>query len=370
LIAGNLADRYDRKVLTIGSCLAWTAATLGTGLASSYEEVTSLRILMGLGMGFTTPAAYTLIRDLFPKSNAGLASSIYGSGVYFGGALASLTILLDLNFGWRETMFLIAAYGVSVAGLTSYSLPNDPSNDGYAKNNDDSPEVTKSDDSFVESASTVLSSTSVQWLYVASFFRFCSGLSIGVWGASYFKLAFPNDASSYAIINAVIVGVCGAISGIIGGAASDWIASKAADKGFSQNVGRLLVPIVGTLLSIPAWYYCVNAETFNASMICLAIEYLVAECWFGPVIATLQSSVGNKGGTAQGLFTLTGAFANIAPSALGSIYGSMSGVGGSDSSSILSSLLSSFVGFGYLISAICFIICASSINQGAEQEAS
>lgn len=42
-----------------------------------------------------TPAAYTMISDLFPASVRGTANSIYSSGVYLGGALASLSLLLN-----------------------------------------------------------------------------------------------------------------------------------------------------------------------------------------------------------------------------------------------------------------------------------
>lgn len=42
-----------------------------------------------------TPAAYTMISDLFPASARGTANSIYSGGVYLGGALASLSLLLN-----------------------------------------------------------------------------------------------------------------------------------------------------------------------------------------------------------------------------------------------------------------------------------
>ncbi len=42
-----------------------------------------------------TPAAYTMISDLFPASTRGTANSIYASGVYLGGALASLSLVLN-----------------------------------------------------------------------------------------------------------------------------------------------------------------------------------------------------------------------------------------------------------------------------------
>jgi MFS family permease len=45
-------------------------------------------------MGFTTPAGFGLIAEAFPERHRATANALYGSGVYFGGGLASLSALL------------------------------------------------------------------------------------------------------------------------------------------------------------------------------------------------------------------------------------------------------------------------------------
>ena len=93
-------------------------------------------------------------------------------------------------------------------------------------------------------------------------------------------------------------------------------------------------------------------------MIWLSIEYLVAECWFGPVVAVLQSTVGTeKTGTAQGMFVLTGALANAAPTLLGYLYGSMAtGTSNAREAQVLGNLLTYGVILGYVLSAIFFVM--------------
>ena len=122
---------------------------------------------------------------------------------------------------------------------------------------------------------------------------------------------------------------------------------------------RLWVPVIGSLLAAPTWYLAVQTDIpFETAMLWLAAEYFVAECWFGPTISTLQASVGPRtGGTAQGMFTLTGAIANLAPSALGYLYGQNQG---DESSSALSGLLVGGVCTCYLASALCFALAATS----------
>lgn len=365
LFAGSLADRNDRKLLTVGSVLAWTAAMFATATAGSYNAVLAARIFMGLACAFSTPSAYTLINDLVPKDRVAFANSLYGSGIYLGGGLSSLSLLLNDNIGWRGTCSVIAVFGLVSAGLSAVLLPADPKMQQISENPERTSQLKESaiDDqsSPFTDVTDILSTSRVQWLFGASFLRFCAGLCIGVWSATYFKLAFPDDSASYAVINALIVGLCGVSSGVFGGWAADKSPSLSAQFNWDNNAGRLLIPIVGSALAVPAWWLTIHASTFNSAMFWLAVEYLVAECWFGPTVAVLQSEVQQKqGGTALGMFTLTGAIGNLAPSVLGILYGNAKAAGDVKEGLILSGILSNGVCIFYFLSAICFAIAASS----------
>ena len=370
LFAGALADRYDRKLLTLGSTAVFTGALLCTSFAHSYNEVLAARIVMGLACAFTTPAAYTLIRDCIEEQQISLANSLYGSGVYFGGGLSSLSILLNNldGVGWRGTCQVISAFGLVSIASVALLLPQDPKSIPDLKYDEEEKLVTTSSSSPVEDAQQVLATKRVQWLFLASFFRFSSGLLIGVWKAPYFQQAFPNDLSSFSVVNALIIGVCGVSSGLIGGWAADQVAATVSSSeentvstplgDLDANAARLAIPVVGSLLAIPAFWYTLHAPSFEYAMIYLAIEYIVAECWFGPTVAVLQSEVGaGRGGTAQGMFTLTGAIGNLAPSALGYLYVQQQQqyqVLEGDGNVILANLLGGAVCVGYLLSALCF----------------
>mmetsp|Transcript_18948 Transcript_18948/g.26673 ORF Transcript_18948/g.26673 Transcript_18948/m.26673 type:complete len:658 (+) Transcript_18948:38-2011(+) len=420
LFAGNLADKYDRKLLTVGSTLSWTLATFLTAISTSYEQVLAARIFMGLACAFAVPSGITLLKDNVNKAQSSLVTSIYGSGIYLGGALSSLSILLDETLGWRSALFIIAAFGLFSATTSTLFLPSDqkkeekdslsistlspPSNQKSStsssasssssfmnsNNQETNSPLTNNDDSLLADAISVLSTRRVQYLFLASFARFSSGLMIGIWSAPYYRLAFPQDATSYALINAIIVALCGGTSAILGGYLADQFASTTTSNNNNSNSAqeseeqvndddnamkqRLLVPIIGSILAIPSWYFTIHANTFAQSMTWLAIEYLVAESWFGPSIAVLQSTVPpGKGGTAQGMFTLTGALGNFAPSLLGILYAQSQSLSsslpsnsilplpnGDDPASTLSYLLGTAVCSGYLLSAIFFFLSANA----------
>uniref|UniRef100_A0A7S1DCB4 Major facilitator superfamily (MFS) profile domain-containing protein n=1 Tax=Cyclophora tenuis TaxID=216820 RepID=A0A7S1DCB4_CYCTE len=312
---------------------------------------------MGLACAFSTPTAYTLIQERVPPARASLASSLYGTGVALGGALAALSILLDTQFGWRNALFIITAFAFGTSGLNAIILPDDTKAGTMAK----SESARDSSDSIFKEVLEVVSTSRVQWLFLGSFLRFCSGLMIGVWSAPYFRQVFPDNQGQYAILQALITAICGVMSGLLGGVLADQISAQAGES--DDGVGRKLwIPVVGSILAAPSWYLAVHSEpSFTLAMGWLAVEYLVAECWFGPTISVLQSTVGPKiGGTAQGLFTVTGAIGNLAPTILGFLYSQASGGGSVEASAKLANLLAIGVCGGYLSSAACFAASALS----------
>ena len=53
------------------------------------------------------------------------------------------------------------------------------------------------------------------------------------------------------------------------------MADEVGKRGFS----RLLVPVAGSVLGAGAWWEVMHSATFEASMVWLGVEYLLAECW-------------------------------------------------------------------------------------------
>jgi len=355
-------------------CLLWY-------LYSFFKFSFHLHNLRGAACAFVTPPAYTFIAQRVPQDRVSLASSLYGTGVALGGAFASLSILLDNNLGWREALWVIAAYGFAAAIVAALILPNDPKETIDSDNsssmttaslmksaNDDkiTSDNSSSSSDILSDVQEAISTPRIRWLFLGSFLRFSAGISIGVWSASYFRMVFPDNQADYAVAQALITAVGGSVSGLLGGYIADSIGAKAEEEQKTTKeevdiIGRKLwVPVVGSILAAPTWYLAVeNNQSFEVAMAWLAAEYFVAECWFGPTISVLQKTVGPKiGGTSQGLFTLTGAFANVAPSLLGFLYGQASA--GQESSSDLAGLLVAGICFSYVSSSFCFAMSALS----------
>lgn len=69
-------------------------------------------------MSVFNPCAYGIISDYFHPSSRTTANSIFNLGVYLGGALSSITIILITSLGWRLTYIFIGIGGISIGIAT------------------------------------------------------------------------------------------------------------------------------------------------------------------------------------------------------------------------------------------------------------
>lgn len=99
---GRLADSWYRgRLMAIGLAL-WSAMTAASGLASSFAQLATFRVGVGIGEAAASPAAFSMLADMFPKKSRALAMSVYSAGLYLGMGL-SLPIGGWLSSQWDRT---------------------------------------------------------------------------------------------------------------------------------------------------------------------------------------------------------------------------------------------------------------------------
>jgi MFS family permease len=85
---GVIADKKRRtKLAAIGIGL-WSAMTALCALSRNYVQLLLCRTGVGVGEAALTPAAYPIIKSLFPSSRLSTAIGVYCSGIYIGSGLA------------------------------------------------------------------------------------------------------------------------------------------------------------------------------------------------------------------------------------------------------------------------------------------
>lgn len=132
VLIGRFADRASRRALAAGGFVLWSAMTAACGLATSYEELLLARIGVGIGEAALSPAAYSMLADLFPRERRSTALGVYSSGIYVGSGLATFLggslrtagqgdpvalPLLGVVAPWQAVFVVLGVAGMAAAAL-------------------------------------------------------------------------------------------------------------------------------------------------------------------------------------------------------------------------------------------------------------
>ena len=342
LAAGALVDRADAVKLTYVSCGLWALATVATAYTSSFAGVAACRALQGVAMAATAPAGYALLGRAFPPDKLATASSRYAAAVSAGGALAAVSTRLDDAVGWRGAFAVAGASSLVVAVLAFLLLPAEIG-----------PPVPQTKNNEEGGFGGVFASKAAVALLAATAVRFAAGFTIGVWAIPCLRASFAgNDVGSgYALV----VGVFGFVSALLGGAAADGLAARAPPE--RRDAARALVPAAGSLVAAPLWVLALRAPSYGIAIALLAAEFLVAECWIGPTTALLQQAVpAASRGAAQGCFTALTLVGGLAPLAVGAA------VDRSHGSLELVPAVAAAVAAAYVVSSLLFLVAAGLLD--------
>lgn len=135
---GRMADRKNRKRIIVWGITIWSIMTALCGVTGSYNQLFIARVGVGIGEAALSPAAYSLITDLFPRQKLGTALGIYNIGVYLGSGLSILLVALILKlvsvegtwsipfFGdiypWQSVFFIVGIPGLLIVALIAFTI--------------------------------------------------------------------------------------------------------------------------------------------------------------------------------------------------------------------------------------------------------
>lgn len=117
-VMGALSDRIGRRKLLIQiGLLIMAAATLGFTLARHYGDLFVLRVLQGIGVGVTIPAAMALMATITKLETRGSAMGVYSTSRMVGFAAGPLLGgVIYHHFGFHAA-FAVAASFIGLAML-------------------------------------------------------------------------------------------------------------------------------------------------------------------------------------------------------------------------------------------------------------
>ena len=137
LILAPLIDQGNRKWIIVAGASVWTVMTTLSAFAQNFEQLLVLRLGVSIGEAALSPAAISIIGDLFPREKRAAPTSIYNAMSMLGSTAVFIyaAILYDLAsshplslpfFGslapWRASLFLIGAPGVVMVLVFAVSV--------------------------------------------------------------------------------------------------------------------------------------------------------------------------------------------------------------------------------------------------------
>lgn len=118
---GALADRVDRRWLIVIGGLLWTGTTALSAFATDFWMLMLLRVGVAMGEAALSPAALSIIADLFPRERRAFPTSVYGMAGAVGATGAFVlvaTVIVWVGAGafglapWRLTLLAVGVPGV------------------------------------------------------------------------------------------------------------------------------------------------------------------------------------------------------------------------------------------------------------------
>ena len=127
---GRLVDMYSRRRIIMAGIATWSVMTALCGVSRDFTQLFLARTGVGVGEAALSPAAFSLLADVFEPAALPRALSIYSASIYAGsglaliggGALVGLMPAIHLpGIGtlepWQALFFVVGLPGLLVAAL-------------------------------------------------------------------------------------------------------------------------------------------------------------------------------------------------------------------------------------------------------------
>jgi MFS transporter, ACS family, hexuronate transporter len=126
LFAGAMIDRYGVRPTFAVALTVWSVAAVAHSLATGWISLLVLRVVLGLGESFYTPAAARVLRDWIPQRERGVCWAVFSTGNFMGAMIAPpLVAWLALHYHWPLSFVVTGASGFVLLGawLWFYQSP-------------------------------------------------------------------------------------------------------------------------------------------------------------------------------------------------------------------------------------------------------
>ncbi|HHT8902212.1 MULTISPECIES: MFS transporter [Burkholderia] len=252
LPAGWFIDKVGVRVSLALAVGWWSVFTVATGAARGLAQLVGVRLMLGVGEAAAIPSFAKVAFNWFPRSERGLASSIFDSGSRVGSALSlPLVAWLISLVGWRGSFVITGGIGI-VWALAWWFVYRDP--ERYRAIAPDAVDALLAQ----RGAPMVAAATdgpTVSWLDLFRY-RTVWGMMIGLFClnfAIYFFITwFPSyllQSRGFSLASLGTWGMLPALLAIPGGWLGGYVSDSLFRRGWSATAARKTCLVLGMLLS-------------------------------------------------------------------------------------------------------------------------
>jgi predicted MFS family arabinose efflux permease len=276
---GVWADRGSRRKLLAYSVSIWSLFTAASGLALGYWSMFLARLGVGIGEAGCSPAANSLIGDLFPANKRGRAISLFMLGLPIGLFLSNLVSgYIAKAWGWRWT-FMVATIPGLILALLALRI-KDPAR---GANEDIRRE---SEPRELSSYFRVLAIPTMWWIIISGALHNFNAYAVNAFITLYLGRHHGLDILQANKISAVVLGAVGVIGLIAGGLTADWARRKSPR-------GRMIVAAMALLIATPCLYFAIGQArgALVSFMFLMGVGWMMNYFYYVSVYPAIQDVV-------------------------------------------------------------------------------
>lgn len=248
----RLAETFNRVRLLAIAVAIWSTMTALCGAAANFTHLVLARIGVGAAEGACTPSSHSLIADIFPPRQRGIAMSLLTTSIPVAQLLAPIIGgVIAMKWGWRVAFMVVGLPGVLLAAVMFFTM-QDP-----RETADGARPAARS--AFLADMRLLLANRAFVWLFVASAFMGQSITSTNIFTASYFLRQYDLSLAEVGTIVGVGSGLAGLCGTFLGGFLADRYAGRyGRSYPIVCGIGALLAAVFFTIVfTRDVWYMAV-----------------------------------------------------------------------------------------------------------------
>jgi len=240
--AGQVGDKYSRKMVILGGLAVWSVITGFTAGCSRLWHFLFVRGAEGLGETFYFPASMSLVSDYHSRQTRSRAMSLHQTSVYAGTIGGSVFAgWMGERYGWRSPFVILGILGVVLALILAKML-HEPKRGAL--------EETAHEPIPMSVFLRDLVRTPTALLLIAAFFGAnCVAVIFLVWMPTFLREKFQLNLAAAGLGATFFLQIASMIgAGMAGFLADQWSRLRAG--------GRMLTQAIGALGGAPFIFWC------------------------------------------------------------------------------------------------------------------